>query len=87
MTVNEPAQDVSQDAPQLTFSEQLADQLGGVRGIVESGLPVLIFVVVNIAWSLRPAVVISFRSSSVFSTPAPCTPRISMISGAVIGCL
>ena len=36
---------------------------------------------------LRPAVAISLRSSSVFSTPAPCTPRISMISGAVIGCL
>ena len=36
---------------------------------------------------LRPASVISFRSSSVFSTPPPCTPRISMISGVVTGCL
>ena len=36
---------------------------------------------------LRPASVISLRSSSVFSTPPPCTPRISMISGVVTGCL
>ena len=36
---------------------------------------------------LRPAAAISLRSSSVLSTPAPCTPRISMISGAVTGCL
>ena len=36
---------------------------------------------------LRPAEVISLRSRRVLSTPAPCTPRISMISGAVIGCL
>ena len=35
----------------------------------------------------RPGFAISFRSSRVFSTPAPWTPRISMISGAVTGCL
>src|SRR5690348_15744688 len=37
--------------------------------------------------SLRPAVAMSLRSSSVLITPAPCTPRISRISGAVTGCL
>jgi len=36
---------------------------------------------------LRPATAISFRSSRVLSTPAPCTPRMSMISGPVTGCL
>ncbi len=36
---------------------------------------------------LRPATAISLRSSSVLSTPPPCTPRISMISGPVAGCL
>jgi hypothetical protein len=44
---------------QPTFTEQLADQLGGVRGIVESGIPVLVFVVANIIWSLKPAVIIA----------------------------
>lgn len=42
-----------------TFTEQLADQLGGVRGIVESGAPVLVFVVANIVWTLKPALIIS----------------------------
>ena len=35
--------------------------------------------------SLRPAVVMSFFSKSVFSTDAELTPRISWISGSVIG--
>ncbi len=46
-----------------TFTEQMADQLGGVRGVVESGIPVLVFVVANIAWSLKPAVIISVASA------------------------
>jgi hypothetical protein len=40
-----------------TFSEQVSGQLGGVRGMVESGIPVVVFVVVNLAWSLRPALI------------------------------
>ena len=32
-----------------TFSEQIAEQLGGVRGMIESSVPVLAFVLVNIA--------------------------------------
>src|SRR5262245_37954625 len=46
-----------------SFSEQLADQLGGVRGLVESGIPVLVFVVTNILWSLRPAIVVAAGSA------------------------
>ena len=34
-----------------TFSEQVADQLGGVRGMVESSIPVLAFVLVNVVWA------------------------------------
>jgi hypothetical protein len=41
------------------FGEQLAEQLGGWRGMVESSIPVLVFVVVNILTSLRPALVAS----------------------------
>jgi hypothetical protein len=42
-----------------SFSEQMAEQLGGVRGLVESSIPVAVFVVVNIAWALRPALILS----------------------------
>src|SRR3954468_15532803 len=34
-----------------TFSEQLADQLGGARGVLESSIPVAVFIVVNTAWA------------------------------------
>src|SRR3954467_13634223 len=37
------------------FSEQIAEQLGGVRGLIESSIPVAVFVVANILWALRPA--------------------------------
>lgn len=39
-----------------TLSEQMAEQLGGWRGLVESSIPVFVFVLVNIAWSLYPAI-------------------------------
>lgn len=41
------------------FSEQVAEQLGGVRGMVESGVPVVAFVLVNVIWSLTPALIAS----------------------------
>jgi len=50
-----------------SFSEQLADQLGGVRGLVESGIPVLVFVVANILWALRPAIIVAAASAVVIA--------------------
>jgi Protein of unknown function (DUF3159) len=41
------------------FGEQMAEQLGGWRGMVESSVPILVFVVVNIVTSLRPALIAS----------------------------
>jgi hypothetical protein len=35
------------DEPMPTMSEQIAEQLGGVRGLVESSVPVLTFVLLN----------------------------------------
>jgi Protein of unknown function (DUF3159) len=61
MTIDE--QDAAEEQRPPTFSEQLADQLGGVRGIVESGAPVLVFVIANIIWTLRPALIISVASA------------------------
>jgi hypothetical protein len=46
-----------------TFSEQLASQLGGVRGVIESGIPVLVFVVANLILHLYPAIIISVGSA------------------------
>jgi hypothetical protein len=42
-----------------TFSEQLAAQLGGVRGVVESAVPVIIFVVAKLIWPLTPALLVA----------------------------
>jgi hypothetical protein len=48
------------DAERLpSFSEQMADQLGGLRGLVESSVPVVMFVLVNIVWSLNAALISS----------------------------
>ena len=40
-----------------TLSEQMAEQLGGWRGLVESSIPVLAFVLLNVVWGLYPAIV------------------------------
>jgi hypothetical protein len=57
----QPDPDVEETLP--TFSEQVADQLGGVRGMIESSIPVVAFVVVNIIWSLTPALVVAIATA------------------------
>lgn len=46
-----------------TFSEQLAGQLGGSRGLIESSIPVAVFVIANIIGSLDWALGISAGSA------------------------
>lgn len=49
-----------QDGERLpSLAEQMADQLGGWRGLVESSIPVVVFVIANIVGELRPAVIAS----------------------------
>ncbi|WP_030489359.1 DUF3159 domain-containing protein [Micromonospora chokoriensis] len=49
-----------QDEERLpTIAEQMADQLGGWRGLVESSIPVVVFVLANIIGELKPAVIAS----------------------------
>lgn len=48
---------VEQDEQLPSLSEQMAEQLGGWRGMVESSVPVVVFVLVNIFAELRPAVI------------------------------
>ncbi|MGK5443022.1 DUF3159 domain-containing protein [Micromonospora sp. URMC 105] len=47
------------EEPLPSLAEQMADQLGGWRGLVESSIPVMVFVLANIVGELRPAVIAS----------------------------
>jgi hypothetical protein len=51
------------DETMPSFSEQLASQLGGARGVIESGIPVAVFVIANIVTSLNLALIISVASA------------------------
>jgi Protein of unknown function (DUF3159) len=46
--VETSAEDEDEEEPLPSMSEMIADQLGGVRGLVESSLPVLVFVLLNV---------------------------------------
>ncbi|WBB81772.1 DUF3159 domain-containing protein [Micromonospora sp. WMMD882] len=54
-----PQTDPADDERLPSLAEQMADQLGGWRGLVESSVPVVVFVVANIVTDLRPAIVAS----------------------------
>ncbi|MFC3991332.1 DUF3159 domain-containing protein [Actinoplanes siamensis] len=43
-----PDEKAGEDEPLPSMSEQIAEQLGGVRGLIESSIPVLAFVVLNV---------------------------------------
>ena len=51
--------DPDAEAPLPSFAEQMAQQLGGWRGLFESSVPVAVFVLVNIVGQLRPALIAS----------------------------
>ena len=46
-----------------SFSEQLASQLGGIRGVIESGIPVLVFVIAKLLLPLTPALLVAVGSA------------------------
>jgi hypothetical protein len=54
---------VEEEAAEPSFSEQIADQLGGLRGLIESSIPVAVFVVANVIWALRPALIASVATA------------------------
>jgi len=56
-------QDATDEEELPTFSEQLASQLGGVRGVIESGIPVLVFVVAKLLLPLTPALIVAVGSA------------------------
>jgi hypothetical protein len=57
------AQEATDEDQLPTFSEQLASQLGGVRGVIESGMPVLVFVITKLLLPLTPALIIAVGSA------------------------
>jgi hypothetical protein len=61
MTTQDGAADEEESLP--TFSEQLAEQLGGVRGVIESGVPVVIFIVAKLILPLTPALIVAVGSA------------------------
>jgi hypothetical protein len=54
VTVNQPEAGRAGTAVP-SFPEQMSTQLGGWRGMLEAAIPVTVFVVVNLVWSLQPA--------------------------------
>jgi hypothetical protein len=60
---DEAADEVAEEEPLPTFSEQLSAQLGGVRGVIESGVPVLIFVIAKLIFPLTPALLVAVGSA------------------------
>ncbi|MEU8261200.1 DUF3159 domain-containing protein [Micromonospora sp. NPDC048999] len=56
---SEPELGPEDEQPLPSLAEQMADQLGGWRGLVESSIPVVVFVIANIVGTLRPAVIAS----------------------------
>jgi hypothetical protein len=46
--VKQPAGKDDEEEPLPSMSEQISEQLGGVRGLIESSVPVLAFVVLNV---------------------------------------
>ncbi|MFI9642304.1 DUF3159 domain-containing protein [Micromonospora sp. NPDC051925] len=55
----EPQITPADDEQLPSLAEQMADQLGGWRGLVESSIPVVVFVLANVVGELRPAVIAS----------------------------
>ncbi|WP_433130826.1 DUF3159 domain-containing protein [Micromonospora sp. CA-240977] len=63
----QPETDPPDEEPLPTVAEQMADQLGGWRGLVESSIPVVVFVFANIIGELRPAVIASVAVALVIA--------------------
>ncbi|GAB3872844.1 DUF3159 domain-containing protein [Dactylosporangium cerinum] len=57
--------DTDEEAPLPPFSVQMSEQLGGVRGLIESSIPITLFIVVNFLgdrfhwWSLRTSLIVA----------------------------
>jgi len=55
--------EVEDEEPLPSFSEQLSEQLGGVRGLLESSVPVFVFVLAKLVWPLRPTLIAAIATA------------------------
>jgi hypothetical protein len=80
------------EAPLPSLTEQMAEQLGGWRGLVESSVPVVVFVLVNIIADLRPAVIASVGLAVVIAAlrlaqRRPIRHAVNGLFGIAIGAI
>ncbi|WP_051571174.1 DUF3159 domain-containing protein [Cryptosporangium arvum] len=61
------ADDGTKDDEQISIADQVREQLGGLRGLIESSLPVLVFVLANMATSLKPALWAAVGSAALIA--------------------
>jgi hypothetical protein len=84
------------EEPVPSFSEQMAEQLGGVRGLVESSIPVTLFVIVNFigehtkAWPLRTSLIVAVGVALLMagfrlSRKQPIRHALNGVFGVAIG--
>jgi len=82
----QPKKDISE----MSFSEQMSDQLGGWRGLVESSLPVTVFVIANFVLELRPAIMVAVGSALVIAAyrllrKEPIRHAVNGLFGILVG--
>ncbi|WP_425560504.1 DUF3159 domain-containing protein [Luedemannella flava] len=85
------------EEPLPSFTEQVAQQLGGVRGLLESSIPVITFVVANVvggwfdlSWRLNLAIVLSVATAigiAIFrlSRKQPIRHAVNGLFGIALG--
>src|SRR3712207_5928545 len=88
--VSSRREEESDGQPLPTISEQIADQLGGVRGLIESGIPVAVFVIAKPLWALFPALLLSVGVALIvaiwrLSRREPIRPTMNGLVGVGIG--
>ena len=86
MTPGPPAPDTPADGPR---TPSLLQQMGGVAGIVASTIPVVVFVVANILFDLRPAIIAALSAGVAvagyrIARRQPLQPAVSGLFGVGI---
>lgn len=84
--------DTSQDEQLPSMAEQVAEQLGGWRGLAESSVPVVVFVLANILVDLRPAVIAALSTAVLIAVVRlaqrrPVRHAVNGVVGVGIGAL